>query len=262
MQCDPQTESRTSAPVLATPQMQMPGSAPNASLPFWSEDDIRRNAPRLPSEGPPGLPPYLQQEGLLDLDSALWLWLGYRSEQWQRADVRISHLVGRTGSWYWTLEIILPIPGLPGLEVRGLAHAVARVPAANACRQAGPNDPPPMSGMPPSHAPARRAAEAPHTEEPEAKRRMGEVQGMACRKDPSRMSVSLPVAPVPPPCAYSTCVEVATRADIPMATLRSCERPRSQAPAHCVAWHEDRIVLPRKTGTPKNLRHSPHSSHT
>ena len=188
-----------SASVLATPQMQMPGSAPNASLPFWSEDDIRRNAPRLPSEGPPGLPPYLQQEGLLDLDSALWLWLGYRSEQWQRADVRISHLVGRTGSWYWTLEIILPIPGLPGLEVRGLAHAVARVPAANACRQAGPNDPPPMSGMPPSHAPARRAAEAPHTEEPEAKRRMGEVQGMACRKDPSRMSVSLPVAPVPPP---------------------------------------------------------------
>ena len=34
----------------------------------------------------------------------------------------------QSGNWYWTLEIVLPIAGQPGLKIRGLAHAVARVP--------------------------------------------------------------------------------------------------------------------------------------
>ena len=39
----------------APAQEQMQASAPNASLPPWSEEDIRRNAPRLPPEGPRSL---------------------------------------------------------------------------------------------------------------------------------------------------------------------------------------------------------------
>jgi hypothetical protein len=183
----------------APAQEQMQASAPNASLPPWSEEDIRRNAPRLPPEGPRSLPPYLQQEGLLDIDNALWLWLGYRSEQWQRADVRIARLVGTAGTWYWTLEIIFPIPGQLGLEVRGLAHAVGRVPGASVVRQTGPPSAPQSSERPPPPAQPRRAAEAPHTEEPEAKRRMVEAQGMACRREQGRTSVCLPPAPAPPP---------------------------------------------------------------
>ena len=92
---------------------------------------VRKAAPHLVDEGPCNLPVYVQQEGLLDLDHASWLCLGYRKEEWQYADARMTHSLGKqTGAWYWTLEIIIPISGQPGLEIRRLPRAVGRLAGA------------------------------------------------------------------------------------------------------------------------------------
>ena len=120
--------------------------------------------------------------------------MGYRQQEWQQADVRVSRMVGQqSGNWYWTLEIVLPIAGKPGLELRGLAHAVARVP---------PSVPPPAPAVannvnenvtdnkvefstPPRQQSLKRPMERKFDEECEVKRVMYMIDALA--KSPGSM---------------------------------------------------------------------------
>ena len=163
-------------------------SPKTSALPPWTEEDLRKTAPRLPDGGPKQLPDYLQQHGQLDLHQALWMWMGYRQEEWQRADVRVSRLLGKqSGNWYWTLEIILPIAGKPGLEIRGLAHAVARVPspevglvpaAANNVSAVSKEEGNVLS-TPPRQQSTKRVLDDAHDDDPEAKRVMRIIESLA-----------------------------------------------------------------------------------
>lgn len=174
-------------------------SSQQSALPPWTEEDIRKVAPRMPEEGPKILPEYLEQQGQLDIHQALWLWMGYRQQEWQQADVRVSRMVSKqNGSWYWTLEIVLPIAGKPGLEVRGLAHAVARLP---------PHVPPSVPGAssivsesvtenkvefstPPRQQSLKRSMEGKFDEECEVKRVMYMIDALA--KSPGSMFSNSP----------------------------------------------------------------------
>ena len=186
-------------PALSGTCARMADMTPSASMPVRFGGGVRDAAPALPASQAPCLPPYLQQDGLLDLDQALSCWLAYRAGPWQQADVRIGRLVGDNGTWYWTLDILIPIPGQPGLQVRGLAHSVGRLPGASAFHPAACSNVVPQSVEQRSQTEPRRMAQTGHPEEPEPKRRMGAGKGKGGVKDRSTISNSMVVAPMPPP---------------------------------------------------------------
>ena len=135
-------------------------------------------ASQAPPGGPPHLPEYFEAAGELDLNTALWLWMGYRRREWQEAEFRLTRTVSDTGAWIWGLEIVLPIEGQPGLELRGVAQSVRRLPLEwnapdleIALEEQASQAPPAAEPRPAPAVPARRSATTPTQGEPQPQRR-------------------------------------------------------------------------------------------
>ena len=161
---------------------------PQTVLPPFNEEDVRRRAPRMPVSGPRALPRYLETVGPLELDQALWLWMGYRTQEWQSASVRITRHIGSHNTWFWNLQIILPIEGGSGLEIHGLAHHVGRManpvppstphPLATTAAAASSRGATVMMATPPRQAPARSLVIDAEDDERETKRVMRVLEAL------------------------------------------------------------------------------------
>ena len=185
---------------------------PPSVLPPFNEEDVRRRAPRMPVSGPRALPRYLEQVGPLELDQALWLWMGYRSQEWQTASVRIARHIGTHNTWFWNLQIILPIEGQGGLEIHGLAHHVGRMqnpvppatphPCVSAAAASSSRGATVTMSTPPRQAPARSLVIDAEEDERETKRAMRVLE--AWENSPGNVFSRTPPEPASSPGGHAS----------------------------------------------------------